>query len=129
MSGLDETEVKAIKSFCKGPYNIVVYLSHSSAVGYRGSHLILVFQVQVFWLSHLCMFLQGGTMGRNKLLQRGNFSSLKRCDLTHLWKPSSLFIAYLALMPLSPGKGEFNQMVLQTSLHLQKAALQVLCNT
>lgn len=32
-------------------------------------------------------------MGRNKLLQRGDFSCPKRGDLTHLWKPSSLFIA------------------------------------
>lgn len=67
-------------------------------------------------------------MGRNKL-QRGNSSPPERRDLTHLWKPSSLFTAYLALMPLPSGKVEFNQSVLQTSLHLQKAALQVSCNT
>lgn len=46
MSGEDETEVKAIKSFCKGPYNVAVYLPHSSVrfyKGYCGTFLILIF--------------------------------------------------------------------------------------
>lgn len=46
MSGVDETEVKTIEFFCKGPYNVAVYFSHSSArfyKGYCGTHLILIF--------------------------------------------------------------------------------------
>lgn len=68
-------------------------------------------------------------MGSNKHLQRGNSSYPKTGELTCLWKPSSLFTAYLALMPLPSSKTDFNQVVLQTDLHLQKAALQVSCNT
>lgn len=68
-------------------------------------------------------------MGRNKHLQRGNASYPKTGELTRLWKPSSLFTAYLALMPLPSRKMDFNQVVLPTNLHLQKAALWVSCNT
>lgn len=68
-------------------------------------------------------------MGRNKHLQRGNSSYAKTGELARLWKPSSLFTAYLDLKLLPSGKMGFNEMVLQTNLHLQKAALQVSCNT
>lgn len=54
-------------------------------------------------------------MGSNKHLQRGYPSYPKTGELTHLWKPSSPFTAYLALMPLPSGKMDFNQVVPQTS--------------
>lgn len=68
-------------------------------------------------------------MGSNKHLQRGSSSYPKTGELTHLWKHSSPFTAYLALMPLPSGKMDFNQVVLQTNLHLQRGALWVSCNT
>lgn len=64
-------------------------------------------------------------MGRNKHLQRDDSSYSKAGELAHHWKPSSLFTAYLDLKLLTSGKIGF----LQTNLQLQKAALQVSCNT